>query len=89
MVKIVKTGTDEAGLPIFVATEVDSGEPVSVKNWFEKSKNKWHIVLGPNSANRKYIAHNEFNANAKEEDGLMRVKSREIAQELLEIGFLE
>lgn len=71
MVKIVKTGTDEAGLPIFVATEVDSGEPVSVKNWFEKSKNKWHIVLGPNSANRKYIAHNEFNANAKDEDGAM------------------
>ena len=28
-------------------------------------------------------------SNAKEEDGLMRVKSREIAQELLEIGFLE
>ena len=28
-------------------------------------------------------------SNAKEEDGLMRVKSREIAQELLEIGSLE
>ncbi len=28
-------------------------------------------------------------SNVKEEDGLMRVKSREIAQELLEIGFLE
>lgn len=28
-------------------------------------------------------------SNTKEEDGLMRVKSKEIAQELLEIGFLE
>ena len=27
-------------------------------------------------------------SNAKEEDNLMRVKSKEIAQELLEIGFL-
>ena len=26
-------------------------------------------------------------SNAKEEDNLMRVKSKEIAQELLEIGF--
>ena len=27
-------------------------------------------------------------SNAKEEDNLMRVKSKEIAQELLEIGFI-
>lgn len=72
MVKIVQTGIDDGGLPIFVATEVDTNEPVSVKNWFEKSKNKWHIVLGPNSANRKYIAHNEFNTKAtSDEEGLL------------------
>lgn len=28
-------------------------------------------------------------SNAKEEDNLMRVKSKEIAQELLEIGFMD
>lgn len=72
MVKIVQTGIDDGGLPIFVATEVDTNEPVSVKNWFEKSKNKWHIVLGPNSANRKYIAHNEFNTKATpDEEGVL------------------
>lgn len=68
MVKIVQTGIDEQSLPIFTATEVETGEPVQVKNWFEKSKNKWHIVLGQNSANRKYIAHNEFKSKAQEDE---------------------
>lgn len=70
MVQIVKVGTDEQDLPIFKAYEAETGEEIPVKNWFEKSKNKWHIVLGPNSANRKYIAHNEFDSKAvANEDG--------------------
>lgn len=60
-VKITFIGENENG-PIFEAFDLTTNEAVVAKNWFEKSKNKWHIVLGPNSANRKYIAHNEFNA---------------------------
>lgn len=68
MVKIKQVGLSEEGLPIFEATEIETGELIQVKNWFEKSKNKWHIVLGPNSANRKYIAHNEFNSKKDAND---------------------
>jgi hypothetical protein len=48
--------------PVFAALDLANNEEVSAKNWYEKSKDKWHILLGPNSANRKYVAHNEFNA---------------------------
>lgn len=64
MVTITKVDIDKEGLPVFEAVDLDTNEPVTCKNWFEKSKNKWHIVLGPNSANRKYIAHNEFESKA-------------------------
>lgn len=73
-VKITLIGTNENDLPIFEAEDLATGEAVSAKNWFEKSKDKWHIVLGPNSANRKYIAHNEFNAKA--EDGVYVVEDK-------------
>ena len=63
MVKIVLVDPNPES-PVFEAYEVETEEKVECKNWFEKSKNKWHIVLGPNSANRKYIAHNEFFAKA-------------------------
>lgn len=53
--------------PVFEAEDLATGESVACKNWFEKSKDKWHIVLGPNSANRKYIAHNEFRAKAEDD----------------------
>lgn len=53
--------------PVFEAVDLESGDAVVAKNWFEKSKNKWHVVLGPNSANRKYIAHNEFFAKAEDD----------------------
>lgn len=65
-VKITLIDQTENG-PVFVAEELATGEEVSCKNWFEKSKDKWHIVLGANSANRKYIAHNEFFAKATED----------------------
>lgn len=65
-VKITCIGTDENNLAQFVAVDLSTGEDVSAKNWYEKSKEKWHIVLGPNSANRKYIAHNEFFAKKDE-----------------------
>ena len=67
-VLITKSGYDEEnGINTFEAMDIDNNnELVEVKNWFEKSKDKWHIVLGPNSANRKYIAHNEYNAKATE-----------------------
>lgn len=51
--------------PVFEALDLVTNETVPCKNWFEKSKNKWQIVLGPNSANRKFVAHNEFNAKAE------------------------
>ena len=60
--------------PVFEAVDLTTGEPVTTKNWFEKSKDKWHIVLGPNSANRKYIAHDEFYAKA--EDGVYVVEDK-------------
>lgn len=60
--------------PVYEAEDLATGESVACKNWFEKSKDKWHIVLGPNSANRKYIAHNEFNAKA--EDGVYIVEDK-------------
>lgn len=63
-VELKLVGYDDNDSPIFEATDLTTDEPVSAKNWFEKSKNKWHVVLGPNSANRKYIAHNEFFAKA-------------------------
>ena len=60
--------------PVFEAEDLATGESVACKNWFEKSKDKWHIVLGANSANRKYIAHNEFRAKA--EDGVYIVEDK-------------
>lgn len=60
--------------PVFEAEDLATGEKVACKNWFEKSKDKWHIVLGANSANRKYIAHNEFRAKA--EDGVYIVEDK-------------
>ena len=68
-VKIYKIGEDEEnGRPVDAAEDLATGEDVPCKNWFEKSKNKWHCVLGPNSANRKYVSHNEI-ASKLGEDG--------------------
>ena len=72
-VKITLIETTDNG-PVFAAEDLATGEKVEAKNWFEKSKDKWHIVLGPNSANRKYIAHNEF--FAKVEDGTYIVEDK-------------
>lgn len=72
-VKITLLEQTENG-PVFVAEDLTTGEEVAAKNWFEKSKDKWHIVLGANSANRKYIAHNEFFAKA--EDGVYVVEDK-------------
>ena len=72
-VKITLLEQTENG-PVFVAEDLTTGEVVAAKNWFEKSKDKWHIVLGANSANRKYIAHNEFFAKA--EDGVYVVEDK-------------
>lgn len=65
---------DQNGLPVWEVEDLATGEAVDAKNWFEKSKDKWHIVLGQNSANRKYIAHNEF--NSKNEDGVYIVEDK-------------
>ena len=72
-VKITLLEQTENG-PVFAAEDLATGEAVVAKNWFEKSKDKWHVVLGPNSANRKYIAHNEFFAKA--EDGVYIVEDK-------------
>lgn len=61
--------------PVFEAEDLVSGEKVEAKNWFEKSKDKWHIVLGQNSANRKYIAHNEFFAKAEDGEYIVEDKT--------------
>lgn len=52
----------------FKAFELENGNEIVVKNWYEKSKSKWHCVLAPNSANRKYVAHNEILAHLDEND---------------------
>lgn len=59
-----------------IVTDVD-GTEVPVKNWYEKSKDKWHFVFGPNKANRKYVSHNEFLKNAV--DGTYEVADRTTA----------
>lgn len=74
-VKINYLGQDENEQPVFVAYDQDTNNEVPVKNWFEKSKNKWHIVLGPNSANRKYIAHNEFFTKAVNDEYIVEDKT--------------
>ena len=63
MVKITLVDANPEN-PVFTATDLETGAQVECKNWFEKSKNKWHIVLGQNSSNRKYVAHNEFFSKA-------------------------
>lgn len=65
----------ESGVPEFEALDLATNESIPVKNWFEKSKDKWHIVLGPNSANRKYIAHNEFFAKAENDEYIVKDKT--------------
>ena len=73
-VKITLIGTTENG-PEFEAIDLATNEEVATKNWFEKSKDKWHIVLGPNSANRKYIAHNEFYAKSEDDTYIVEDKT--------------
>lgn len=73
-VKITLINNTEDG-PIFEALDLTTGEPVSYKNWFEKSKDKWHIVLDKNSANRKYIAHNEFFSKNQEGEYIVKDKT--------------
>lgn len=73
-VKITLVGTNDLG-PVFEAVDLATGDVVAAKNWFEKSKDKWHIVLGPNSANRKYIAHNEFFAKAEDDTYVVEDKT--------------
>lgn len=73
IIKLVEQKDGE--LPVFEAYEAATNEPVSVKNWYEKSKSKWHVVLGKNSANRKYIAHNEFFAKAENGEYLVEDKT--------------
>ena len=66
-VKITLIEQNENG-PVFEALDLATGEIVTVKNFYEKSKDKWHVVLGPNSANRKYIAHNEIFAKLVDDE---------------------
>ena len=66
---------ETANGPVFAAEDLTTGEKVEAKNWFEKSKDKWHIVLGQNSANRKYIAHNEFFAKAENGEYIVEDKT--------------
>ena len=73
-VKITHVG-DENNLPVFEAIDCETNQKVEVKNWYEKSKQKWHIVLAKNSANRKYIAHNEFFAKAVDDEYIVEDKT--------------
>lgn len=73
-VKITLIEQNENG-PVFEALDLATNEQVVAKNWYEKSKEKWHIVLGPNSANRKYIAHNEFFAKAENDEYIVEDKT--------------
>ena len=76
-VKLVCTNYDEENMQntVVEATDNATGEPVSAKVWLEKSKNRYHIVLGQNSANRKFIAWNEF-ANNQDENGEYTVEDK-------------
>lgn len=59
----------------FMAEDLNTGKEVATKVWYEKSKSKYHIVLGPNSANRKYISLNEFDKNNKEGEYVIEDKT--------------
>lgn len=72
--KLVKRN-DETNDHEIVAKDLATNSPVDLKNWFEKSKNKWHIVLGQNSANRKFISHNEFFSKIND-DGIYIVEDK-------------
>jgi len=76
-VKISCVEFDENDMNNTVVEAIDNAtnEPVAAKIWFEKSKNKYHIVLGPNSSNRKYVAWNEF-ANNQDENGEYLVEDK-------------
>lgn len=65
----------------FMAEDLNNGEEVTTKLFYEKSKDKYHIVLGPNSANRKYISLNEF--NAKNTDGEYVVEDKTSAPRVI------
>ena len=76
-VKISCVEFDENDMNNTVVEAIDNAtnEPVAAKIWFEKSKNKYHIVLGPNSSNRKYVAWNDF-ANNQDENGEYLVEDK-------------
>lgn len=59
----------------FMAEDLNDGKEVATKVWYEKSKDKYHIVLGPNSANRKYVSLNEFNAKNTEGEYIVEDKT--------------
>ena len=59
----------------FQAVEADTGAEVSTRVWYEKSKDKFHIVLGENSSNRKYIAVNAF-IEGQNDDGEFHVEDK-------------
>lgn len=64
------------------AVDLETEEEVDAKIWYEKSKDKYHIVLGKNSANRKYIAWNEF-TNKQDENGVYTVEDKTTAPRVL------
>lgn len=75
MVKITLIeNTVEKG-PVFEAFDLTTQAIVPCKSWFEKSKDKWHIVLDKNSANRKFVSHNEFFAKAQNGEYLVDDKT--------------
>ena len=73
-VKITLIAQTENG-PEFEALDLATNEQVAAKNFYEKSKDKWHIVLGPNSANRKYISQSEFFAKAENDEYIVEDKT--------------
>lgn len=75
MVKITLIENTVENGPVFEAFDLSTETIVPCKSWFEKSHDKWHIVLDKNSANRKFVSHNEFFAKAQNGEYLVEDKT--------------
>lgn len=71
----LKSPVEATGKDVVVeAIDLATNDVVDCKVWLEKSKDRWHFVLGENSANRKYVSHNEFFAKLENNEYIVQDK---------------
>lgn len=71
----LKSPVEATGKDVVVeAIDLATNDVVDCKVWLEKSKDRWHFVLGENSTNRKYLSHNEFFAKLENNEYIVQDK---------------